>query len=172
MGTLLNVSFQRAQCRGDVIKVESYFQQEGRVGARRDWILTNVATGEQCGCATSSWVMINFKTRRLAKIPDSIKEEYHKLMPDPPKHCINPSEARLRLPELGDIPSWRDHRTSAVHMDMNDHVNNTAFLTWVLDSIPDEVQQTCMLAQYEVDYKAEGKHGVPCPHLLLACACQ
>jgi fatty acyl-ACP thioesterase A len=142
------------------VKVETYFQQEGRVGARRDWLLTSPATGEQYGCATSSWVMVNVVTRRLSRMPDAIRDEYRKLMPDPPKHCIDAAETRLKLPDISDIAECTQHVATPVHLDMNYHVNNTAYLTWILDSIPEEVQDSCVLAQYEVEYKAEGQAGM------------
>jgi acyl-ACP thioesterase len=45
-------------------------------------------------------------------------------------------------------------------MDMNGHVNNTAYITWILDALPDDLQNDFALAQYEVDYKAEVQAGV------------
>lgn len=145
--------------RGDIIRVETYFQSEGRIGARRDWVLTDVATGAQIGCATSSWVMFNYKTRRMGRMPKDAREAYESLMPDPPQHSIDAAETRLKLPELtGNVPLSR-HTASPVYMDMNKHLNNAAYLTWILDSIPDELLSTRILVQYEVDYKAEGIAG-------------
>ena len=147
-------------CRGDIVNVRTWFQSEGRVGARRDWQLTDATTGQQLGCATSSWVMLNFKTRRLSKMPDDIMEQYKKAMPKPPQHAIPQEEARLKLPEASDSVACIEHRPRAVHKDMNGHVNNTAYLTWILDSMPEELMDSHSIAQYEVDYKAEAQAGV------------
>jgi acyl-ACP thioesterase len=147
-------------CRGDIVRVTTWMQTEGRVGARRDWELTNAQTGELLGCATSSWVMFNYRTRRLGRMPDDARAAYQQLMPDPPKHVIDPSETRLRLPELAESASLTTHTASPNYMDMNNHLNNTAYLTWILDSIPDDVLSQRVLAQYEVEYKAEGVGGV------------
>ena len=38
--------------RGDVVNVETYFSEEGRLAARRDWVITDAATGEYLGGAT------------------------------------------------------------------------------------------------------------------------
>ena len=143
--------------------MQTYFQQEGRIGARRDWLVSDASTGEALGCATSSWVMLNFKTRRLSKLPDEAAEDYRKLMPDPPQHSITKEQTRLKLPEVSDKAECRLHTPSSVHTDMNNHVNNTAYLTWILDSIPADVQEQCILAQYEVDYKAEALLGAQAP---------
>ena len=137
------------------------------MGARRDWTLHNARTGEPFGCATSSWVMFNYKTRRLGRMPKDVSDSYAKLMPDPPVHCIDKDETRLKLPELpaGSPVTW--HKGSPVYMDMNNHLNNTAYLTWILDSIPDDVLSSKVLAQYEVEYKAEGIAGGVSPSLCL-----
>ena len=134
------------------------------MGARRDWVMTDVATGDRIGSATSSWVMFNYKTRRLGRMPKHAREDYERLMPDPPEHSIDVAETKLRLPEVtGAVPLAR-HTASLVYMDMNKHLNNAAYLTWILDSIPEEVLRTRVLAQYEVDHKAEGVAGaLPVP---------
>lgn len=139
--------------------MQTYFQQEGRVGARRDWVLSNPVTGQRLGCATSSWVMFNFKTRRLSKMSDDMRERYAQLMPVPPKHSIAEDQTKQKIPEVPEGTAAIAHTASPVHMDMNKHVNNTAYLTWILDSIPSDVQAQGVLAQYEVDYKAEGVAG-------------
>lgn len=41
-------------CRGDLVQIETYFSAEGRVGARRDWVIRSAASGEILGRATRS----------------------------------------------------------------------------------------------------------------------
>jgi fatty acyl-ACP thioesterase A len=103
--------------------------------------------------------MVNYETRRLARMPDDIRQKYATLMPDPPRSCIPAEETRLRLPSTSS-ENYVHHRASPTHMDMNNHVNNTAYITWILDALPDDLQQEYVLAQYEVDYKAEGLAGL------------
>jgi Acyl-ACP thioesterase len=104
--------------------------------------------------------MFNYKTRRLGRMPKDASENYAKLMPDPPLHCIDVEETRLKLPDLPAGCLVVEHKGSPVYMDMNNHLNNTAYLTWILDTIPDDVLSSKILAQYEVEYKAEGVAGV------------
>lgn len=140
------------------MRVETYFHFEGRVGARREWILTDVNTGKRLGCATSTWVILNYVTRRIGKMPDAVRQDYEQLAPDPPRACIDPKETRLKLPAPAGDACVR-HKASPVHVDMNGHVNNTAYLTWLLDSLPPQLQTECLLMQYEVEYKAEASAG-------------
>lgn len=39
-------------------------QEDGKLAAQRDWVLSDPATGEVLGRATSTWVMINMQARR------------------------------------------------------------------------------------------------------------
>jgi acyl-ACP thioesterase len=103
--------------------------------------------------------MVNYLTRRLARLPEDIRQKYTDLMPDPPRSCIPADEARLRLLSPSSTDYVR-HSATPVHMDMNGHVNNTAYITWILDALPDDLQNDFALAQYEVDYKAEVQAGV------------
>lgn len=38
--------------RGDLVRIETWFQEEGRVSACRNWIIQNQSTGEEIGRAT------------------------------------------------------------------------------------------------------------------------
>lgn len=66
---------------GDPLEVETWFNKEGKIAARRDWGVTCPTTGRVLGSATSTWVMINTKTRRLAKLPTELIEKLEPFTP-------------------------------------------------------------------------------------------
>ncbi len=39
-------------CRGDVVKIDTYFSADGRIAARREWFLKDALSGELLGRAT------------------------------------------------------------------------------------------------------------------------
>jgi len=39
-------------CRGDVVRIETYFSADGRIAARREWFIKDALTGELLGRAT------------------------------------------------------------------------------------------------------------------------
>jgi hypothetical protein len=41
-----------AALRGDLVRLETYFAEDGRLTTRRDWRITNADTGEFLGAAT------------------------------------------------------------------------------------------------------------------------
>ena len=38
--------------RGDTVKLQTYFTEESKITARRDWLVLDVVSGQQLGCAT------------------------------------------------------------------------------------------------------------------------
>lgn len=85
---------------GDMVQVETWFQEEGRVAATRNWLLRDALSGRPLGRATSTWVMVNTKTRRLAKMPDEMRAKMDLLAPNPPRDSVPSSQARLKIPDL------------------------------------------------------------------------
>ncbi len=87
-------------CRGDVIQINTWFQEDGKLLAQRDWRITDKATGKELGRATSTWVMINMQTRRLSKMPPPIREKCEAFQLQPPRHTIPRDCTRQKLPDL------------------------------------------------------------------------
>ncbi len=44
-----------------MVQIETWFQEDGKLAAQRDWVLTDAGTGRVLGRATSTWVMINMQ---------------------------------------------------------------------------------------------------------------
>lgn len=146
---------------GDTVQIETWFQAEGRVGARRDWLVKDATSGNVIGRATSTWVMVNHKTKRLAKIPNKMRKKLEVFAPTPERNAVPVEEARQRLPTLK-MPAEivgpvQVARRSDV--DMNGHINNVTYLAWTLETVPLEIFRTCELKQFEIDYKAECHSG-------------
>ncbi|WIA17235.1 hypothetical protein OEZ85_014109 [Tetradesmus obliquus] len=142
---------------GDLVRLETYFAEDGRLTTRRDWRISNADTGEYLGAATSTWVTINAESRRLAKIPEAVKQRFLQLAPSPPRCAIPTSDTRRKLPEFVwppqlTAPSQLGRRSD---MDPNGHINNVAYLAWAMEVIPDHVYQQYQLSEVEMDFKAE-----------------
>ncbi|XP_019178516.1 PREDICTED: oleoyl-acyl carrier protein thioesterase, chloroplastic [Ipomoea nil] len=159
----MHIEIYRYPAWSDVVEIETWCQTEGRIGTRRDWILKDFETGEVIGRATSKWVMMNQDTRRLQKVTDDVRDECLIYFPKEPRLAF-PEEnngsvkkiAKLEDPaeysRLGMVPRRAD-------LDMNQHVNNVAYIGWVLESIPQEIIDTHELQTITLDYRCECQHG-------------
>ncbi|CAM8894209.1 unnamed protein product [Rhodiola kirilowii] len=154
----MHIEIYKYPAWSDVVEIETWCQGEGRIGTRRDWILKDYANGEVIGRATSKWVMMNMDTRRLQKVTDDVRDEVL-------VHC--PRELRLSFPEennnsLKKIPKLENPAyvreglmPRRADLDMNRHVNNVAYIGWVLESMPEEIIDTHELQSITLDYRRE-----------------
>ncbi|KAL6601794.1 hypothetical protein ACP70R_006109 [Stipagrostis hirtigluma subsp. patula] len=158
----MHIEIYKYPAWGDVVEIETWCQEDGKIGTRRDWILKDLANGEVIGRATSKWVMMNQNTRRLQRVSDEVRDEVF-------VHC--PKAPRLAFPEenngsLKKIPVLTDpaqySRLGLVprraDLDMNQHVNNVTYIGWVLESIPQDIIDTHELQTITLDYRRECQH--------------
>ncbi|KAH7838288.1 hypothetical protein Vadar_024570 [Vaccinium darrowii] len=147
---------------GDAVEIETWCQNEGRIGTRRDWILKDFATGEVIGRATSKWVMMNQDTRRLQKVPDEVREEYILHFPKEPRLAF-PEENNGSLKKISKLEDPAQYSRLGlvprrVDLDMNQHVNNVTYIGWLLESMPQEIIDTHELQTITLDYRQECQH--------------
>ncbi|GIL58555.1 hypothetical protein Vafri_13497 [Volvox africanus] len=159
--TRLQVRMYQYPKWGDIVGIETYFTEEGRLAFRREWKVVDIATGTMIGAATSTWVTINIDTRRLAKLPDTLRKRFLRFGPASSTHVLPPEETKKKLPDM-DMPGQVQGPQQVARrsdMDMNGHINNVTYIAWALESVPEDVYHTHHLSQIEMDFKAECKAG-------------
>jgi acyl-ACP thioesterase len=106
------------------------------------------SNGKVIGAATTSWLLLDMETRRplkrgVAELEANFRTDY-RLPFDAPK--IELSQ------ELVELTKFQVRNSD---LDMNEHVNNTRYAQWVLDSIPLDWHHRFQLHEYEVNFLAE-----------------
>jgi acyl-ACP thioesterase len=100
------------------------------------------------GEATTSWVLLDADTRRPTTIDfeniDNIVRKEGALEIDAPKISLKP-----------DLESRAEFQVRNSDLDVNEHVNNTKYAQWILDSIPREWHHEFELHSFEVNFLAE-----------------
>lgn len=140
---------------GDLVRLDTYFSEDGRLTVRRDWRIIDVATGQQLGAATSTWVTINSLTRRLAKLPDGVRQRFLTLSSN--ESVLPVKDTRRKLPEF-EFPAAYEGPVQVGRrsdMDPNGHINNVCYLAWAMEAVPEEIYQDYHLKEVEMDFKAE-----------------
>ncbi|KAL1806980.1 hypothetical protein DCAR_0832844 [Daucus carota subsp. sativus] len=139
---------------GEVLQLDTWVGASGKNGMRRDWELRSQATGVVFARATSTWVMMNKRTRRLSKMPDEVRAELspwfiekQAIMEDTPE----------KMKKLDDTAK---HGTSSLKakrsdLDMNHHVNNVKYVGWMLETMPDEFMEQYQLCNIILEYRKE-----------------
>ncbi|OWM66002.1 palmitoyl-acyl carrier protein thioesterase, chloroplastic-like [Punica granatum] len=151
----MQVLVNRYPTWGDTVEVNTWVSRSGKNGMRRDWLISDCETGEILTRASSVWVMMNKKTRKLSKIPDEVRNEIEPHFVDSAP-VIEEDDRKLRkLDEdtadfirKGLAPRWND-------LDVNQHVNNVKYIGWILESAPAEILETQELSALTLEYRRE-----------------
>nr|Q39513.1 RecName: Full=Palmitoyl-acyl carrier protein thioesterase, chloroplastic; AltName: Full=16:0-acyl-carrier protein thioesterase; Short=16:0-ACP thioesterase; AltName: Full=Acyl-[acyl-carrier-protein] hydrolase; AltName: Full=PATE; Flags: Precursor [Cuphea hookeriana]AAC48990.1 16:0-ACP thioesterase preprotein [Cuphea hookeriana] len=151
----MQVMVNRYPTWGDTVEVNTWVAKSGKNGMRRDWLISDCNTGEILTRASSVWVMMNQKTRRLSKIPDEVRNEIEPHFVDSPPVIEDDDRKLPKLDEKtadsirkGLTPRWND-------LDVNQHVNNVKYIGWILESTPPEVLETQELCSLTLEYRRE-----------------
>lgn len=158
----MHIEIYRYPAWSDVVEIETWCQSEGRIGTRRDWIIKDYASDEVIGRATSKWVMMNQDTRRLQKVNDDVRDEYLVFCPKTPRLSF-PEENNKSSRKISKLEDPAQHSRLGLtprraDLDMNQHVNNVAYIGWVLESMPQEILDTHELQTITLDYRRECQH--------------
>ncbi|KAB2042192.1 hypothetical protein ES319_D02G199400v1 [Gossypium barbadense] len=117
---------------GEVLEIDTWVGASGKNGMRRDWLIRSQATGITYARATSTWVMMNEKTRRLSKMPEEVRDEISPWFID--KRAIN-EDVPEKIVKLDDNARYvnSDLKPKRSDLDMNHHVNNVKYVRWMLE---------------------------------------
>jgi acyl-ACP thioesterase len=105
------------------------------------------------GVATSGWLLVNLASRRPVRLPEQIATGWTHT----PGRVLD--DRFEKLPELERPAYERSLTVGFSDLDMNRHANNVSLIAWTLDAIPEEVVLARTLAELEVDFRAEARHG-------------
>ncbi|MGA7415247.1 MAG: acyl-ACP thioesterase domain-containing protein [Bryobacteraceae bacterium] len=134
---------------GDTVVVETWptSRMDG-FRAYRDFRLRS-ADGTLLGEAASLWLMLDAKTRRPVRMPESVLEGRHPLFVTP-----EPVES-LALVEPAAVTSQQQFRVRWRDLDVNGHANNVCYLDWVLETIPLAIRQQMQLSCLDIQFRNE-----------------
>ncbi|KAA3482834.1 palmitoyl-acyl carrier protein thioesterase, chloroplastic-like [Gossypium australe] len=139
---------------GEVLEIDTWVGASGKNGMRRDWLIRSQATGITYARATSTWVMMNEKTRRLSKMPEEVRDEISPWFID--KRAIN-EDVPEKIVKLDDNARYvnSDLKPKRSDLDMNHHVNNVKYVRWMLETIPDKFLESHQLSGIVLEYRRE-----------------
>lgn len=147
--TRMAVEFDRLPVSGDEITLQTW--PKGRSGfyAFRDWLWID-AKGKEIGRATSTYVMLDMKTRKVAPLndlPESLLERAH-------IHAIE--HVPEKIPAVENVHRERSFEIPFSDIDLNNHVNNTKYLRWLIDTFSGR-EWTKPWSSLTVNFLAEAK---------------
>ncbi len=116
--------------------------------ALRDFELLD-EDGRRLAGATSSWLVFDQNSRRPLRVEPILGS----IRVFPERRSIGCDAAKLAVPESLAAPLVLQVKYS--DLDLNDHVNNAAYVRWILDSYPLEFHRAHSLRSLAINFLAE-----------------
>ncbi len=149
----MKVNVHRMPVHHEKFTVETWPAGMDKYYTQRDFRIRN-EQGELLVEATSNWLVMDIKERKLIAIPDFIREARFVVDRgnlEAASGKIKFDDSRVENTKTIDV-SWFD-------LDINDHVNNIKYYQWLLDSLDGHFLQTHELKELDVIFRHEGKYG-------------
>lgn len=135
---------------GEKIRIRTSPTGFERLFTYRDYLVFDEA-GKRLAGSSSTWLLMNTQTRRMARIPDFILA-HRENMPPPEEWLPRPAD---RLPAPQNVSKRRSFTVNWHDLDFNLHLNNTLYIQWLLEATDDDLLQNGRLRELEVHYRAE-----------------
>ncbi|AGH94539.1 acyl-[acyl-carrier-protein] thioesterase [Pseudobdellovibrio exovorus] len=112
-----------------------------------------ILNGQVIGTCTSTFAVIDTQTRKIAAQEWSEYEQLFRTGTALPHHPV-------KIPYREDAQDLTVFEVRNSDIDLNNHVNNTKYAKWILDSISiDTLRAGVDLLEYEVNFLAEARSG-------------
>jgi acyl-ACP thioesterase len=148
----LHVRLSRVPDWREHITIETWpSDRTGGVRAMRDFRIFD-SRHKTIGEAGSLWILLSRKTKRPMRIPDFLRESRKPGLPD---DLLNDSE----VSPLNHEKYAKEFEVGITHLDFNNHVNNTCYLEWALNTLPQDIFATHELRDLLFNFVGEGHGG-------------
>lgn len=108
--------------------------------------------GDRLLRATTSWLMVDLENKSLVNIEQKFPEITK----------FSKREDDLQLQKLKSLSDWDKEITFHVRyedLDMNGHVNNTVYISWVMEALDFEFRKRHSIKTMDIYYKHEVRYG-------------
>ncbi len=151
----IKIVFKSSPMWGDSVNLHTWHKGKNSLFWLRDFILYS-QTGEELIVATSSWIIMNLKTRRIER-STHIENVYNESKSLSPKDAIKkPCD---KLVAWGEPKCVGNYSVSYSDVDFYKHANNAKYIEWIMDFIPITFLQDMIIKEIQINYILEAKLG-------------
>ena len=148
----LNLTLDRWPQGGEEVVIETWPEAMNRLLVERRFAILDTSE-VQIGAVSTLWCVLDLARRRPVRLPQEVwgrMDEYE--IGDEPARTGD-----LTVPQPPDRELGFTVRRS--DLDLAEHVNNTSYVEWAIEAVPDEVWSTCELAELEIQFVSECHQG-------------
>jgi medium-chain acyl-[acyl-carrier-protein] hydrolase len=148
----MRVEIERQARRGETLVVTTWARRLDRALAWREFEVVDAASA-RVAVGTSRWAVVDVEARRLVRLPKFVRRSP---VPDRPP-ALDRAPSALEPAEPAELERRFEVRRG--DLDTVRHVNNTRYVEWALETVPDEVQEGSRPAVFEIAFRREGTYG-------------
>ena len=137
----------------DIVFVETWPSGSRRSFVYRDYRIYNQHK-ELIGQASSSWLVLDLKSRRMSRVPLDMES-----IIQVPEGCTPLPRVEGKLPDAQAETSKKQFPVRWHDLDPNNHVSNSYYFQWAIESLPDDFIQQNHIKAIKLLIRAESALG-------------
>ena len=145
----MHVKFHRLPLWKEQINKKTWHKGSDRLFGFRDFSVHD-SGGNLVIAATSSWLIIDYKTRKLQRIENVLGKEFKG---ENRQYAIETPAERLVSP--GNMQLSSSHIVSVSDLDINGHTNNAKYFEWAMDALPVETSRKMQVQEMWFNFNSE-----------------
>lgn len=145
----MHIQFRRLPVWKEKLHIETWHKGNDNLFGIRDFSVTD-NTGKEIIAATSSWLIIDYTTRKLKRINSILGSNFKSVNK---RDAIQTTAEKLSSPD--NLALTSTHITSISDLDINKHVNNARYLEWAIDSLPLSISKNLSIKEIWINFNNE-----------------
>lgn len=152
----MHVEFVRMPRRDDEVMLHTWHKGLKGIQYLRDYRMDDKDGGAMV-LSTSSWVVMEMSERRILR--RDVLDAYIPSEPQCAEHAVEAPCVKLVLPKGVEVEAAGEHVVRYSDVDYNLHTNNTKYVLWALDCLPEEVVVGGGLREFDINWNKESHSG-------------
>lgn len=148
----MHIEFVRHPRWNERVELSTWHKGPERLFYLRDFLMTG-ESGEVLVKATTSWLVLNIDTRRIARSAGITSEDICT------ENAIEKSCDKVQMPSGCEKEYVGDHIVSYSDVDLNGHTNNAMYLVWAMDAVGFAETSASPLKEVRINFNHETKPG-------------
>jgi len=148
----LHLEMERWPAADEEIVIVTWPEAASRLFTERRFDVLD-ASERGIGTVSTLWLVLDLERRRPVRLPPQVTDPLH-------EHEIGPEPRKFGdLATPNPIQRELGFTVRRSDLDLADHVNNTSYVEWAVEAVPDEVWASHDLAELEIHFLSECHHG-------------
>jgi acyl-ACP thioesterase len=148
----MRIEVARYPSRGETLVVTTWARRFERAVAWREYEAHD-ERGTRVAVGTSRWAVVDAAARRLVRLPDFVRRA---AVPERAP-ALDRAPSPLEAATPADVERCFEVRRS--DLDTVRHVNNTRYVEWALETVPDQTHEGHVPSAFEIAFHREARWG-------------